>query len=95
MGVALSPCLMYLSQVARLLCLHMQTVAAGGGGRVGVGGILQKSSRGTFHTFFFFCPPQRKWDNFASLLILKGDKRRVFGLGSARLLWMTSYSTSI
>lgn len=57
MGVALSPCLMYLSQVARLLCLHMQTVAAGGGGRVGVGGILQKSSRGTFHTFLFFVPP--------------------------------------
>lgn len=58
MGVALSPGLMYLSQVGRLLCLHMQTVAAGGGGRGGVGRLLQKSSRGTFHTFFFFfCPP--------------------------------------
>lgn len=44
MGVALSPCLMHLSQVARLFCLQMPTVAGGGGDGGGEGGKLLKKS---------------------------------------------------
>lgn len=70
MGVALSSCLIYLSQVACLLCLHIQALARGS--------YYRSYCKAPFWVFFFI---QCEWDNFTSLLISKGAERSVFGLG--------------